>query len=293
MPPAPARQEHAAPPATKDEAPFLVKLGQARDQLAAILPEHVNVDRVIRIVRGAWMTDTYLQKCNPASILTAVRKAAELGLEPNGALKQCYLVPFKDECQLIIGYAGLLELARRTNQLGAIETRLVNRNDHFTLAYNPTPIVEHVPNLIDPGPMIGVYAYAEHATGGLALEYMRRDQIEAIHQRLPERQQGSPGWKNEPGEMWRKIVLKRLLKRLPQSPQLADALAHDNAEPVDTEATTLRTIPPPSGMRPRSVAALNHRLNQRPALEAPPVDDEPNDADAPDPGPREPGSDDL
>jgi recombination protein RecT len=218
-------------PATKpDKVPaFLAMLEQAKGEIARVLPEHVKPERVMRVARTAWQMDAKLQQCSARSILSSVMKACELGLEPSGALKHCYLVPFKGEATLILGYAGLLELARRSGQYLKIESRIVNERDVFLLEYNPDPLFRHQPCLEgDAGLEKLVYAYARLKGGELAFEIMTRDQVEAIRKRLPEFQRSSPAWRDYWGEMARKVVLKRLLKRLPLSVELASAVADDN-----------------------------------------------------------------
>ena len=222
---------------------FLSLLDSARDQIAQLLPDHVKVDRVIRVARSAYLADQNLQKCSPGSILRSVMSACELGLEPGGSRKHCFLVPFKGECALILGYPGLLELARRSGQFKAIETRIVYENDVFDLAYTPEPITRHVPTFDrDPGVPRLVYAYARLSSGEIAFELMTFDQVEAIRKRLPDFQANGPAWRNFWGEMARKVVLKRLLKRLPSSIELADAVDNDNEveRPDQVEAVARR-----------------------------------------------------
>ena len=47
-------------------------------------------------------------------------RCAQLGLEPGSGMGQAYLIPFKDECQFIIGYRGLLNLVYRSGHLRSL-----------------------------------------------------------------------------------------------------------------------------------------------------------------------------
>jgi recombination protein RecT len=285
----------ATPARSNGPAGFLEVLEGSRDQLAKVLPEHVKADRVVRVARTAWMMDAKLQECSPKSILSAVMRACEMGLEPSGALKHCYLVPYGRECQLILGYAGLLELARRSGQYLKIETRVVHERDQFLLEYNPDPVFKHVPHLEgDAGPEKLVYAYARLKGGELAFEVMTRAQVEAVRHKL--RQPNTPSWRDYWGEMGRKVVLKRLLKRMPLSVEIADAIDRDNAYETTIEATA-RVAAPPAASKADAIA---DRLAGRAALPGPDedcretphdlADAESSDLDAPEG--REPGSDD-
>lgn len=215
-------------PSTQGRRDFLALLDQNRDQIAMLLPQHVSVDRVVRVARTAYLSNSYLQKCTPASILTAVSKGCELGLETGSARNHAYLVPFKDQCTLIVGFQGVLELARRSGEYRKIDTRIVYANERFEQAPHLEPPFVHFPLIADRGEPVAVYSYVVLKSGESSIEVMTRDEIEAIRRRLPDRQRNSPAWQDFWGEMARKIVLKRHLKRMPQSVELATAIEHSN-----------------------------------------------------------------
>ena len=252
-------------------------LEQHKDEVAKVLPEHVKVERVLRVARSAYLTNPYVQRCSPGSILLAVSKACELGLEPGGARNQAYLVPFKDECTLIVGYQGVLELARRSGEFRKIETRVVYANEEFRQAPHEEPPFQHYPLLADRGDPIAVYCYAVLKSGESSLEVMTKDEIESIRRRLPDRQKNSPAWKDFWGEMARKIVLKRHLKRMPQSVELAGAIEHSNRTEGFAEFGGGQ-LPGPSPTRPADTLAA--RLGVEPDPEPEP-ETEPFALDAP------------
>ena len=82
-------------------------------QLRTALPSHFSAERMARLALTAFRTNRGLQNCTPSSIMAAVMSAAQLGLEPH-VQGQCYLVPHGNECTLIVGYQGLLDLIRRS-----------------------------------------------------------------------------------------------------------------------------------------------------------------------------------
>ena len=62
--------------------------------------------------------------------------AAQLGLEPNDARGLAYLLPYNDKrrgkiVQLIIGYRGMIDLARRSGMVSSINVFAVFEGDHF------------------------------------------------------------------------------------------------------------------------------------------------------------------
>lgn len=206
---------------------FLDLLEQSRPEIAKLLPDPKQVDRVVRIVRSAWQSDEKIRACDPVSIISSVMKACELDLEPGGAQKHAYLVPYKTACQLIIGYAGLLKLARESEDVAAIGSRAVKEHDEFDYTFSPEPSINHRPFLgADRGQTTHVYAYLRHrGTGELSAEVMTFAEVE--HVRVTSK--AGPIWHTYWDEMARKTVLKRMLKTQELMPKAARAIAHDNA----------------------------------------------------------------
>jgi recombination protein RecT len=174
----------------------------------------------------------------------AVVQCSQLGLEPNTPLGHAYLIPFEKrrkqgdqwvtvatEVQIVIGYKGLIDLARRSGQVVSIAAHAVCANDHFEYAYGLDERLEHRPALNNRGDVIAFYAVAKLVGGGHAFEIMSVEQITEIRN-------NSQGWKTSKKkeesvwglhfeEMGRKTVLRRLFKYLPVSIELASASAID------------------------------------------------------------------
>jgi len=88
------------------------------------LPSQLDPNRLARIVTTEIRRNPKLLKCKKESLLGALMLSAQLGLEP-GPLGHCYYVPYKDECQFIIGYKGMIDLARRSGQISSIYAEVV------------------------------------------------------------------------------------------------------------------------------------------------------------------------
>lgn len=75
--------------------------------------------------------------CTPESVFTAIYTCARLNLIPDPALKLAHIIPFKEKgvkrAQLIIGYQGYIELARRANPALIVRTGSVYENDEYIL----------------------------------------------------------------------------------------------------------------------------------------------------------------
>jgi recombination protein RecT len=220
----------------------------AKPKLAEVLPKHLSADRMVRVSIACIVKTPALAKCTSTSLLNCLMTAAQLGLEPTGVLGGAYLVPFKDECTLVIGYRGLIDLARRSGQIESIEAHVVHSRDRFTCHYGLDPRLEHEPAWTgDRGDILAVYAVAKLVGGGRQVEVMTRGEVDAIRARSKSGNSGP--WATDYSEMARKTVVRRLCKYLPLSVEMADALA---AEEETALAAAVDVTPAKSG----GVAAL-------------------------------------
>lgn len=214
---------------------FPAMLTAYRDEIARALPRHMNADTMLRVALTAFRLTPKLRECHPASVFAAVIQASQLGLRPN-MLGECFLIPFKDECQLIIGYQGLLQLARRSGEIASIGAYLVHVKDQFAVSFGTEPGITHVPYLdSDPGDVRFGYAVAKLHGGGTHVELMRLDEILRIRDRSSNVVRAKKAgyktpWDTDPEEMMRKTLIRRICKYLPKSPELATALAIDAAD---------------------------------------------------------------
>lgn len=74
-----------------------------------------------------------VSQCDPESVAAAIYAAARLNLIPDPVLKQAYVVPFKGKATLILGYPGLVELARRACPGLIMHTGAVYENDDYQI----------------------------------------------------------------------------------------------------------------------------------------------------------------
>lgn len=243
---APAQARATAVAATKKPGTILdVVRGKAfQAQMALALPKAMTAERLTRIVMTECRKNPALLNCSPESFYGSVLMCAQLGLEPGSALGHCYLLPFgngkdasgRPNAQLIIGYRGMIDLARRSGQIMSINAYCVYQHDDFNYELGLHPDIHHVPAAIaDRGPLTYVYAVAQLKDGGVQFEVMSRAEIEAI--RAQSKAGKSGPWVSHFDEMARKTVVRRLFKFLPVSIEALRAVEVD--EKTDRgEATT-------------------------------------------------------
>ncbi len=226
------------PPANPREAIATLRdlLEKQKGEIQKVLPSHLSPERMARIAVNAVSRDAKLLQCTPISVLRCVMQAGSMGLEPGGPLGDSFLVPFRDKktgtmiCTLIVGYKGLISLARRSGQVLSIEAHAVYGKDHWSFRRDQDgTFFSHVPSEEqDPGPLLRVYGVARLKDTPLAaIEVMPRREVDAIMRAT--QSQGAYGpWKDHFSEMCRKTVVRRLSKYLPMSVEFADALDRED-----------------------------------------------------------------
>jgi len=233
-----AGQAPAQPQRSRAEAFLATALPKARqDAIEKILPAHVKKERFLRNFAIAVNQHPKLLNCDPIEVFNEVSKAAALGLYMDPQLGEAYLITgFSDNRtvpQLRLGYRGLIKLARQSGEIKTIYAHEVHAADECEIRLGDEKRLDHRPNMMveDRGPIVLYYAVVKYVNGETDFEPMTIAQIHRIRDR-------SDGWKafkagkikstpwgTDEGEMAKKTVLRRLLKRIPASPELADAIA--------------------------------------------------------------------
>lgn len=223
-----ATEERAAAPARVTPAQAIK---QAVDQYAPViaraLPSHVSEERFASTILTACRNDPNLMRCDPASIIGAAIRAAQLGLEPNDERGLCYLIPRGGKATFQLGYKGMAELGRRSGQVRRVAARTVYEHDEFDYQYGTIDEgIRHKPARSARGESIFWYAIAWDERGDvLDFVVLTREDVE-YHR----------GFSAQPnGQMWaksydaaaRKTAVRELFKLLPQSPEYAAAVAAD------------------------------------------------------------------
>lgn len=218
---------------TPAEETVQAALEKMKPQFAAALPKHITPDRMLRVALTAIQNTPALLTCNRKSLLLAILRAAQLGLEPDGVLGQAYLIPFKKnwkdesgkwqsrtDAQLIPGYRGLIDLARRSGEVSNIIAKEVYSKDEFSVDWSQQPPFTHKPAMTgDRGEITHFWALANFKDGGYHWDYMTKGEVDYIRQ-------NSNGAKNEVWdkfytEMGKKTMIRRIAKYLPMNVQKA------------------------------------------------------------------------
>lgn len=226
-----------------------------KKQLSVALPRHLTADRFARVILTECRKNPALAQCSQESFFGAVLQCAQLGLEPASALGHCYLVPYRNgrsqtrECQLLIGYRGMIDLARRSGQIKTLQAFVVYEDDEFSYSLGLHPDIQHKPSSkADKGQVVAVYAVAILADGGVQFEVMSRAEIDAIRNKSQGWVAYKKGyaksciWVDHYDEMARKTVVRRLFKMLPVSIEAQRAVYADEKAERGESLTTAEAI---------------------------------------------------
>ena len=202
---------------------FKAFLVRNSDKINEGLAKGADLKRIIKVAVQAYASTPALQNCTMESLYTAVSASAQLGLDPCGMLGSAYIVPYKTTAQLIIGYRGLIDLARRSGQIISIEAHVVHKQDRFKCVFGLEGVLEHEPCWDgNPGDVFCAYAVAKLKGGGIQFEVMTKTQIDGIRARSKAGKSGP--WVTDYDEMAKKTVVRRLCKYLPLTTEMVTAI---------------------------------------------------------------------
>ena len=206
-----------------------------RDRWLSCLPDMVGRERFFNIAVSV-MTDPKLQKCTQESKIVAVYGAARMGLIPDDVLGQAYVLPFKNQAKLIIGYKGFIELFNRQPNFRSIQAHVIFSGDKYDINLGTVNKITHKPWWLNGeakrGEPVCAYAVADMVGKSKVIEPMSREEIEAVRAKSAAFKFGrkdspwlSSFWDSM--EMWKKTVIKRISKKLPVDPEGRIALARE------------------------------------------------------------------
>ena len=199
----------------------LISGDKFKEQVALALPKHMTPERFTRIALTALTRTPKLQSCTQTSLFKCLLDLSAMGLEPDG--RTAHLIPYGEECTLVIDYKGLIKLVRNAGDVVSIRAENVCENDVFSWENG---IITHKVNWLKPrGNFLAVYAEAKLRSGEVQTAVLTNDEVESIRKRS--RSGNSGPWQTDAGEMRKKSALRRLCKLLPLSAEAEEHIDRD------------------------------------------------------------------
>jgi recombination protein RecT len=207
---------------------------RSANELRKVLPAGVTPEKIARVTLTACRKNPALLDCNPNSIVGAVFQASQLNLMID-VLGSAYLVPYKQDVQLIIGYKGYIDLIYRSPRVISVQAETVHMNDIFSARKGSDPFLTHEQSDEPSEEIRGYYAIARLSNGGVMWEYMSKKQVEAHRDKFSSdyKFKKSKGYENNSvwamhfDSMAKKTCLHRLTTWLPMEIEQKEFMAFD------------------------------------------------------------------
>jgi recombination protein RecT len=234
---------------------------QHQKDLAMVLPKHLTAERMARLAISAVRTTRGLEGCSVASFASAIMACSSLGLEPGSALGHAYLIPFKGECTLVIGYKGLIDLMYRSGYVASVKAEPVFEGDEFSFEKGLEPKLRHVPcGEDDPNKLTHVYTIVRWKDGGEPLwDVLNRDQIMKRRNRSPAANARSSPWLTDFVAMSQKTGVRAIAKWAPSATErdtLSRAVAYEQAHELGRPSQAVAALGMPAMSAMDSMGAM-------------------------------------
>ena len=251
----------------------------AQAKLAEVASKFMQPGDLVRLTLLAASRQPDLLKCSQTSILRALMDAATMGIMPGGTMGRGYLVPRKNKINGALeacfdpGYRGLIDIARRSGKVKAMDAKPVYQGDLFEYEEGLDKKLRHVPTLDakSRGELVAAYAIARFYEGDPQIEVLTRADIDKIRNSSASK---SGPWLTWYEEMARKSAVRRICKFLPYDPILERAIELATAAEVRTVQSSRMLDVGSVGL-----GEFEAKLKEMPAASASPVIDVDVDVD--------------
>lgn len=218
-------------------------LEKRKELLGAGIPGHMTVEREIRTATVMLMQSKDLQAAAPQSFYVAVSIAINSGIGLGNG--KGYLVAYKGNVSYVPGWKGLIDLVNRTGRASAW-TGVVHKGDHFEYALGDSPFLTHKPGDNEEHADITHY-YAIGRVKGAEYPHIVVWSVPKVIKHLNTYNKvGGKHYavKNDDNmeAYGRKVVLLQVIKYLPTSVELENAIAAENANASGRSAKVENTI---------------------------------------------------
>jgi recombination protein RecT len=238
------------------------------------LPAGIDPKRFKNSLQIAVMVNPQLLKCDPRLTFREVARVANYGLSLDPSMGEAWLIlrrsskTGRDEPQAQLGYRGKLKLARQSGEVARIAAYPVSEKCAADGRFKVTlREIFYEPDVFnDETPPAGYFAYVLYKDGTEDYEIMSIREIHKIRDRSDGYKAFKKGsikstpWSDYEGEMAKKTVLSRLMKRVPMSADLVEFLRKDEmadyAGVIDDTPPAPQLAPPRRGRPPGSRNAV-------------------------------------
>lgn len=217
-------------PVSQAQQTIRALIGQNRKAFEAALSGVMPLERFARVVLTVCERNPELYKCDRGSLLLSCFRVAQLGLSPDPALGQAWLIPRKGKAEFQLGYKGALQLAYRSPRVLAVRYGVVRHGERFEFVdgknfkLHHEPSAEGWPERMED--LVAAWTCVDLVGGGKIPRVMYKAEI----LRHKARGEGSqPAWTKDPAPMSVKTVIGDACRRAPVDSEIGRAFALDEA----------------------------------------------------------------
>ena len=215
-------------------------LDRAKPKLADLLPATIPPQRLCRMLLNQMTSGSPLMSCTMPSVLGAMLESAQMGLEI-GTGGQCWLIPFKGEAKLVVGYRGFIDLMYRTGQVALAQAEVVYDNEEFKFMRQwgggMMPTIFHEPcelPLDQRGKLRGAYfAGLVKGSSSPVLRYLSLPEI--MERKAHSRARKDSVWVSNPAAMFKKSAVRDGERWMPHDYTFARAVTVDSQADMGTQ----------------------------------------------------------
>ena len=223
----------------KSENSFSVTLTSKLDGITDALPKDFNKPRFVQNALSLVNSKPELVKdYGQAQVMAGLVRGAMLGLDFFNS--ECYLVGYGKTLNYQTSYRGQQKLIKKyaLNPVKNIYAEIVREGDNFDSGIEKNQrYITFKPIPFNNKPMVGAFAVCEFENGDMLIEIMNMDELNAV--RNVSKMANSGSWKSFPMEMYKKVVIRRLCKRIeidfenPEQKQIFEADTDIETDPVE------------------------------------------------------------
>lgn len=153
-----------------------------------------------------------LMRCDPKSVYVSALRAATMQLSVDPSVGQAYLVPFKGQCTLIVGYKGFYDMAIRTGKYRYIQVTKVREGQDVT--EDPMTGFHSFEGFKTSDIVVGWFGSFQLVDGYTKTLYLTLEEIHDHAKQYSKSYNNPKGlWQQNPSVMERKTIFRILLTK--------------------------------------------------------------------------------
>lgn len=187
------------------------------EQNTAALPANFNISRYVKnsiaLLNGNDALKEFNRKYGNEQIRLGLLTAAYSGLD--ASKNHCYLIPYGSQINFVASWKGMMVYAKQHNKdIDYFKVGIIREGDTFECgSKNGDDYYEHKMSGVGlKKPIVGAFANCRYKDGHCQLEVM--DIGELDNAKSQSKAKNGTAWGRFPEEMYRKVVMRRLCKRI-------------------------------------------------------------------------------